>query len=76
MQQAAANNERLAITGLLCFDGVHFLQYAEGPTDAVSDLRQRLRNSPHGMLGVVTAVRHAPGGSPAGPASQPSCHAR
>lgn len=34
------------ITGLLIFNGTHFLQWIEGPPDAIDDLVERLRRDP------------------------------
>jgi hypothetical protein len=34
------------ITGLLIFNGTHFLQWIEGPPEAIDDLVERLRGDP------------------------------
>lgn len=34
------------ISGLLLFNGTHFLQWIEGPPDAIDDLIERLRSDP------------------------------
>lgn len=41
------------ITGLLIFNGTHFLQIVEGASDAIGDLLERLRRDPrHGGIEV------------------------
>ena len=42
-REAARQNALDGITGLLVFNGTHFLQILEGSDDAIEDLLQRLR---------------------------------
>ena len=46
------------ITGLLVFNGTHFLQIIEGASDAIEDLVQRLRRDPR-HSGFEVRDRHA-----------------
>ena len=41
-----ANNEECGITGVLCYDPGYFLQWIEGPRDAVNQLYGRIVNDP------------------------------
>jgi Sensors of blue-light using FAD len=44
LQQARENNQRLGITGGLVFDGERFVQWLEGPGDAIDRLIVSLRH--------------------------------
>jgi len=44
--RARAHNAAHGITGLLVFDGMHFLQHFEGPPDAVRPLMARIAADP------------------------------
>jgi len=43
---ARLNNERLAVTGILVFDGLRLCQHLEGPTEVVLLLMERIRVDP------------------------------
>jgi hypothetical protein len=43
VERSAAWNHRQGLTGLLCFDGAHFLQYIEGPAEPLHTLYKLLR---------------------------------
>jgi hypothetical protein len=45
-EAALALNGIDGISGLLLFNGIHFLQWIEGPPDAVDELIERLRRDP------------------------------
>ena len=45
-RSARENNALDGITGLLIFNGTHFLQVIEGSEDAIDDLVERLRRDP------------------------------
>lgn len=52
--QASRNNPANEITGLLAFDHAHFIQWLEGPRDAVNKLLLAImRDNRHGNLQVV-----------------------
>lgn len=55
IHRSAVNLNALdGITGLLVYNGSHFLQIVEGASDAIDDLLQRLRRDPrHSDLEVV-----------------------
>lgn len=42
IEQANPRNQALEVTGILLFDGVHFLQLLEGPEDAVESLYHKI----------------------------------
>jgi hypothetical protein len=45
-EAALALNGIDGISGLLLFNGIHFLQWIEGPPDAIDELIERLRRDP------------------------------
>jgi hypothetical protein len=54
LAQARRGNAELRVTGLLIFDGLHFLQYLEGPHDPVQWLMARITADPrHTGLHVI-----------------------
>jgi hypothetical protein len=54
LAQARNGNARSGITGLLIFDGLHFLQHLEGPPPQVQQLATRIFADPrHTQLHVI-----------------------
>lgn len=50
-QTSRERNASMSITGVLVFDGTHFIQTIEGPRIAVSSLMQKIQSDPaHGEL--------------------------
>lgn len=61
VDEAAAFHRDVGVTGVLLFDGIHFLQYLEGPTAGLDVAFARVQRSPH-HLGVQELGRGRPGG--------------
>lgn len=56
VKTSAANNSRQDITGYLLFDGDHFLQILEGPSQAVQETYERIAKDPrHRDIEIVSA---------------------
>jgi hypothetical protein len=45
-REAAARNDETSVTGYLCFEDGHFVQYIEGERDAVTALMRRITADP------------------------------
>lgn len=56
IQKARARNASLNVTGILLFDGIHFVQLLEGPAQAVQALFDAIRLDPR-HRGVVRLLR-------------------
>ena len=56
--KSRSNNQRLGITGLLVFDGMHFCQQFEGRGQEVADLKELIRNDPRHTD--VALLHHGP----------------
>ncbi|QHB71791.1 BLUF domain-containing protein [Stenotrophomonas sp. 364] len=53
---ASAHNRMADVTGVLLFDGVNFLQYLEGPEEAVASVFDRIKSSKrHKDIRVLTS---------------------
>lgn len=61
VDDAAAFHRDVGVTGVLLFDGVHFLQYLEGPATGLDVAFARAQRSAH-HLGVQELGRVRPGG--------------
>lgn len=61
VDEAAAFNREVGVAGVLLFDGVHFLQYLEGPEAGLDVAFARVQRSPH-HLGPQELGRGRPGG--------------
>ncbi|HBS57326.1 MAG TPA: hypothetical protein DEA38_16560 [Stenotrophomonas sp.] len=61
VDEAAAFNREVGVTGVLLFDGIHFLQYLEGPAAGLDVAFARVQRSPHHM-GPQELGRGRPGG--------------
>ena len=46
VRESQVRNNRLGVTGFLCYDGTHFFQIIEGPADAIDALYDAIRNDP------------------------------
>ena len=57
-RQARANNQRTDITGLLVFDGQHFVQWMEGPEAAVTRVAALMDGDPrHEQMEILYSAR-------------------
>jgi len=56
VERASLRNQRLQVTGILLFDGEHFLQVLEGPLASVNDVFERIHHD-HRHGNVVELLR-------------------
>lgn len=60
MHAARQRNRAMRITGILLFDGHHFVQLLEGPDDALHSLYESIRRDPRHDSVVQLLLDHAP----------------
>ena len=53
---SSKKNEQVGITGYLYFQGRHFLQYIEGPEDAIDSLMNVLKKDPRHRIGATVQL--------------------
>ena len=54
LESARTNNQKLGVTGILCYDPEYFLQWLEGPREGVNEIYRRIsRDGRHSGLTLI-----------------------